>query len=493
MHTVTATSLPASASENPSHLQPLLLPQVVAHVDTTTSIDLPILFALAQAHKIIATSSNESVASVEISTDNAQMTIHGHKVGYTNVTVSMTDFTYQSIMTSFLVHVKSKPRIALPIADINNMNVNTKRRVKLTPVFRDADGDTLSYSATSSDTSVVSVTVRHNRKRNRKYYNRVTRNDHRTHNNKNFQFLQVRAVGSGTATVTVVAQDNNNNRLSDTFQVVVAHNPHIQTNPHDQTSRYTDSRTRHTQTTQTLREQTPQRGTTRPKQTQTQPVSPQQQHIQQLQKQPQLQPQTQLRQTPRTPTTATQTQSQEQRIQQLSTPRILVSNFGQPPRPGPNDWSTNMIVQSQKFTTGDTAKTLTSIEVSIGENLNASSHVPTVRAELWSDSGNGPDTKLVSLTVPSEINSGKVAFTAPEGTTLTSNTSYYFVIYTTGRVDLKLVTAFSNTHDSSSIPGWSLGDASSAYYIFGANTPSGGQFTIVDIGWGVMQLQVNGF
>ena len=482
MHTVTAAHVYASVSENPPPLQALPLPQVVAHVvvahvDTTSSTDLPVLFWLAQAQNITVTSSNESVASVEISTDLTQMVIHGHKMGYTSVTVSMMDFAYKPITASFLVHVKSKPRLVLPIADINNMSVNTKRRVKLTPVFRDADGDTLNYSATSSDTSIVSVNVRYNKKRNGKHY------DRRTHNNKNFQFLQVRAVGSGTATVTVVAKDDNN-RLSDTFQVVVARNPHDQTIPHTQASSYTDSRTRPAQTHPT---------TTRPKQPRQRTVSPKQPQLQiyQLQK-------------PRVPTAVTttttqlssgapQTSSQKQRTPQLSTPRVLVSNFGQPHRPGPNDWSTNMIVQSQKFTTGDTAKTLTSIEVSIGADLNAYSHVPTVKAEIWSDSGNGPDTKLVSLTVPSEINSGNVAFTAPEGTTLASNTSYYFVIYTTGRVDLMLSTAFSNTHDGSSIPGWSLEDASNAYYIYGANTPSGGQFTITNVGWGVMIIQVNGF
>ena len=166
--------------------------------------------------------------------------------------------------------------------------------------------------------------------------------------------------------------------------------------------------------------------------------------------------------------------------------RALVSNFGQAHRK--NDWSTNDFVLAQGFTTGNAATTLENIEVSIRETLNVS-HIATVRAELWlTAEGGGPGAKLADLAVPDEMEKGDVAFSAPAGTTLSANTTYHFVLYTTGRVDLRLVATYSKDEDGGGKDGWSIADTS--HHIM-AQTPADGAWAEVTVS-GVMLMRVKG-
>ena len=83
---------------------------------------------------------------------------------------------------------------------------------------------------------------------------------------------------------------------------------------------------------------------------------------------------------------------------------------------------------------------------------------------------------------------GDVAFEAPAGTTLSANTIYHFVLYTTGRVDLRVVATFSEDEDGRDEDGWSIADA--AHHVT-AQTPEGGDWVEVTVS-GVMLLRVTG-
>ncbi len=164
----------------------------------------------------------------------------------------------------------------------------------------------------------------------------------------------------------------------------------------------------------------------------------------------------------------------------------LVSNFGQERRR--SDWSTNNFVSPQGFTTGNADTTLESIEVSIRATLHAG-HIATVRAELWSAAAGGePGSKLVDLVVPDVMAKGRVAFAAPPDTVLSANTTYHFVLYTTGRVDLRVVATFSKDEDAGGEDGWSISDVS--YHIL-AQTPEGQSWIEVRRS-GVMLMRVIG-
>ena len=166
---------------------------------------------------------------------------------------------------------------------------------------------------------------------------------------------------------------------------------------------------------------------------------------------------------------------------------VQVSNFGQDQRL--SDWSTNNFALSQEFTTGNAATTLLSIEASIRETLGVS-HIATVRAELWSAAEGGePGAKLVDLIVPGTMDKGEVAFAAPQDTVLSANTDYHFVLYTTGRVDLRVVATFSEDEDEGGQDGWSI---SNGTYHVAAQTPAGGEWVEVTVS-GVMLMRVNGY
>ena len=164
----------------------------------------------------------------------------------------------------------------------------------------------------------------------------------------------------------------------------------------------------------------------------------------------------------------------------------LVSNFEQP-RSLSED-GTNNFVLAQGFSTGNAAAALGSIEVLIGVPLHAR-HIETVRAELWSAAaGGGPGSKLLDLDVPERMNVGAVAFAAPSAVKLSADTKYFFVLYTTGRVDLRVVATFSEDEDVIGQDGWRIADI--GYYV-SAQTPE-------DVSWiaerhmGVMKIRING-
>ena len=164
----------------------------------------------------------------------------------------------------------------------------------------------------------------------------------------------------------------------------------------------------------------------------------------------------------------------------------LVSNFGQDRRR--LDWPTNNFVITQGFTTGNADTTLEGIEVSLRQTLHAG-HVATVRAELWSAAAGGePGSKLVDLVVPDVVAKGRVAFAAPPDTVLSADTTYHFVLYTTGRVDLRVVATFSVDEDAGGEDGWSISDVT--YHIL-AQTPEGQSWIEVRRS-GVMLMRVIG-
>ena len=164
----------------------------------------------------------------------------------------------------------------------------------------------------------------------------------------------------------------------------------------------------------------------------------------------------------------------------------LVSNFEQPRRLSED--GTNNFVLAQGFSTGNAAAALGSIEVLIGVPLHAR-HTETVRAELWSAAaGGGPVSKLLDLDVPERMNVGAVAFAALSGVKLSANTKYFFVLYTTGRVDLRVVATFSEDEDAIGQDGWRIADI--GYYV-SAQTPDDGSW-IAERHMGVMKIRING-
>ncbi len=142
-----------------------------------------------------------------------------------------------------------------------------------------------------------------------------------------------------------------------------------------------------------------------------------------------------------------------------TTATVFVSNMGKQART--THMSTASILWSTKFTTGSSDQVLGSIELVIGRSPSQSQR-DTIRVELWSEAaGGGPGSKVYDLDVPPHpIAAGTVAFAAPSNTTLTANTAYWVVPYTTGSFNMLLRNTASTDEDSGAATGWSIGNTS---------------------------------
>ena len=117
---------------------------------------------------------------------------------------------------------------------------------------------------------------------------------------------------------------------------------------------------------------------------------------------------------------------------------------------------------SQRFVTGrhGAGYTLSSIGVALTASATTEQRA-TFRAELWSESGGNPASKLADLTTPASIGPGVNTFTAPAGTTLNPRTGYYLVVYTTGDLSAIAVSRTSNNgEDDGAAANWTIANMS---------------------------------
>ena len=94
----------------------------------------------------------------------------------------------------------------------------------------------------------------------------------------------------------------------------------------------------------------------------------------------------------------------------------------------------------------------------------------------------------MDLVVPNVMQQGDVAFSAPPGTSLSANTDYHFVLYTTGQADLRVTATSSIDEDAGGEDGWSI---SNVTHHMNAQTPEDGDWADETSG-GVMLLRVSG-
>ena len=165
------------------------LPQVAAVIPSqevivgrSITIDLSTYFTDPDADPLtfVAIVSDDTKASALINGD--MLTITGVAAGSVGITVTASDRT-ASVAQLVTVEVVANraPVLSTPIANITTQVIGT-RRINLANHFTDTDGDTLSYSATSSHTDIATATV-----------------------NGALLDIGVRAVG--TSTITIVATD----------------------------------------------------------------------------------------------------------------------------------------------------------------------------------------------------------------------------------------------------------------------------------------------
>lgn len=185
-------TVPNRAPEPAGTIAPLTLPAgetavVVASAYFTDADGESLSFA--------AASSNAGVAAVSVAGDS--VTVTAVAKGLAIVTVTASDAQGEAAQQRFRVTVPN--RAPAPVGSIppRRLSAGETAAVDASAYFADADGDPLSYSASSSDAGVAAVSV-------------------------SGAVVTVRAGAAGDATVTVTASDPAGLSASSAFQVTVA-------------------------------------------------------------------------------------------------------------------------------------------------------------------------------------------------------------------------------------------------------------------------------
>ena len=108
---------------------------------------------------ITAASSDDAKATVTVAADQSKLTLTGVAEGTTTITVTAQDSDGNEVNDTFDVSVTAPsppetpnraPTVAAAIADATIVSESGTKQISLSGVFSDADGDSLTVTATSS-------------------------------------------------------------------------------------------------------------------------------------------------------------------------------------------------------------------------------------------------------------------------------------------------------------------------------------------------------
>ncbi len=189
------------ASNTPPTVSNAIADVTIVSQSGTQRVSMSEVFADADgdALTVTAKSSDTAKATVSVDVDSDGLTVAAKSRGIATVTVTASDGNGGTVDDTFTVTVKAAPTVASTIADVSGLTVGDTRDVSLSGVFSDADGDSLTITAASSDTARVTAAVASDGSK-----------------------LTLTGVAEGNATITVRAQDSDGNQASDAFEVSVA-------------------------------------------------------------------------------------------------------------------------------------------------------------------------------------------------------------------------------------------------------------------------------
>ena len=189
----------------PQNRRPLAvgtIPAQTAAVDATITVDVAAYFndPDGDALAYTASSSDPDVATASVS--GSLLTIGGVAAGTAAVTTTATDPSGRTASQRFQVTVPSRPPVTIATLPDLEVQVGNPALIRLHAYFNDPDGDALTYSASTSDPGVATVSV-------------------------SGAIVTVGGVARGTATVTGTATDPGGLSASQSFLVTVEHSPRV--------------------------------------------------------------------------------------------------------------------------------------------------------------------------------------------------------------------------------------------------------------------------
>ncbi|WP_169513441.1 SBBP repeat-containing protein [Flexithrix dorotheae] len=141
---------------------------------------------------------NEGIAIVSISDSN--LIIHEKGIGATKVIVTATDQNEGSVQDSFSISIEKMNLAPFVVDSIQNQSLSKgfgTEKIDFSLMFFDDDQDSLSISVSSNNEQVVKVSISET-------------------------FLIIEEKGSGTAIVTITADDGRGGKVEQTFEIVVS-------------------------------------------------------------------------------------------------------------------------------------------------------------------------------------------------------------------------------------------------------------------------------
>ena len=173
------------------------MPAVTVAAGRTATVDLEPYFTDPDGDALEYAASSSAAAVATASVSGRLVTVSGVARGSATVMVTATDAEGRSATQSFTVTVPNRAPVPAGTIPRQTLEEGGTGTLALATYFTDPDGDALDYSAVSSNTTVATVVG-------------VTG-----------ATLTIRAVRSGTATVTVTARDPGRLTATQTFTVAV--------------------------------------------------------------------------------------------------------------------------------------------------------------------------------------------------------------------------------------------------------------------------------
>ena len=170
-------------------------PQTVA-VGQTVTVDVSSYFTDPDGDALTFTAASSNAATASVAVSGGVVTVTAAARGVVTVTVTARDPGGLSAQLAFTVTVPNQGPVAVGAVPTQTVFVGEAASVDMGAYFNDPDGDALTYSAASSNATVVSASVAGN-------------------------VVSLTAITQGTATVTVTARDPGGLSVQQSFAVTV--------------------------------------------------------------------------------------------------------------------------------------------------------------------------------------------------------------------------------------------------------------------------------
>ena len=170
------------------------IPKQAVKTNASATVDLSSYFSDADGDTLTYTATSSDTAIATVSVSSATLTITGVAVGTATITATATDPDGLNASQTFSA-VVSVPNAPIPVGTMpdRTLAVNSAAvSIDVTSYFSDPNGDTLTYTAASSDTSIATVSISN-------------------------ATLSLQVIAVGTATITVTATDPGSLAANQTF------------------------------------------------------------------------------------------------------------------------------------------------------------------------------------------------------------------------------------------------------------------------------------